>query len=305
MNILNKIKCRVQAYIEYIFSLHLLRQRYYMEAERLTEKALHTTESGVSHTNTLQGEGQLIVSLTTYDKRYQEVFLAIESIMQQTVKPDRIILWLADNMKDIPIPVTLQKQMKRGLEIEYCDDIRSFKKLIPTLKKYPDDVIVTIDDDVLYNFDVLENLVNIHKKHPNCVIGTKGQRMRREANGKLTPYVSWPDAGIVEKPSVMLFPVGCGGILYPAHILDDEVLNKEVFMSICQHGDDIWFKAMALKAGHKTVIVRNDTHANQYHDNPQWQDKGLTQIDINAGYNDTQIEAVFSKYDLYNVLGED
>ena len=37
---------------------------------------------------------EIVVSLTTYGNRIHEVYLTIESLLHQTVKPDRIILWL-------------------------------------------------------------------------------------------------------------------------------------------------------------------------------------------------------------------
>lgn len=48
------------------------------------------------------------------------------------------------------------------MEIAYCPDYRSYKKIIPTLRKYPEDVIITIDDDVLYGHETLEYLINAY-----------------------------------------------------------------------------------------------------------------------------------------------
>ena len=129
-----------------------------VKSELLKSCFLSTTESGVSQERI--SDTEVIVSLTTYSKRFYEVYLTIESIMQGTVKPNRIILWLADEMKNLPIPVSLQRQMERGLEIGYTKDIRSFKKLIPTLKEHPESVIITIDDDALYEYDLIENLLS-------------------------------------------------------------------------------------------------------------------------------------------------
>ncbi len=50
--------------------------------------------------------------------------------------------------------------MPKGLTIDWCEDIKSYKKLIPTLKKYPDAIIVTADDDLIYDNKWLEQLYN-------------------------------------------------------------------------------------------------------------------------------------------------
>ena len=50
---------------------------------------------------------KIIVSLTTYPKRIGTIWLTIETLMRQRVKPDEIILWLAQSqfpngLKDLP-----------------------------------------------------------------------------------------------------------------------------------------------------------------------------------------------------------
>ena len=62
---------------------------------QLNDYLLHSCESGVTDTHYCDHE--IIVSLTTYEPRLYETYLAIESIMQQTVKANRIILWLPDS----------------------------------------------------------------------------------------------------------------------------------------------------------------------------------------------------------------
>lgn len=101
---------------------------------------------GVS--NTQYTSHDIIVSLSTYGKRIWDVYLAIESVMQQTYKPNRIILNLDYLFKDVVLPITIQRQQKRGLEINYCEDIKSFKKLIPTAIKYPDAAIIIFIMDI-------------------------------------------------------------------------------------------------------------------------------------------------------------
>ncbi|MGL5426399.1 MAG: hypothetical protein ACRDAS_00590, partial [Cetobacterium sp.] len=89
-------------------------------------------------------EPQIIVSLTTYNKRIYDVHLTIESLFRQTLMPNKIILWLAeDEFNRYNIPFMLQKLEKKGLEIGFCKDLKSYKKLIPTLVKYPNDIVIT------------------------------------------------------------------------------------------------------------------------------------------------------------------
>ena len=51
------------------------------------------------------------------------------------------------------LPRDLLKLRSFGLTIDWCENLRSYKKLIPAIEKYPDDIIVTADDDVFYHAD--------------------------------------------------------------------------------------------------------------------------------------------------------
>jgi hypothetical protein len=71
---------------------------------------------------------ELIVSLTSYPRRFPILDFAIRSLLNQTVRPDRVILWLAeDDVTYLPSAV----RRLAGLEIRTCRDLRSFKKLVP------------------------------------------------------------------------------------------------------------------------------------------------------------------------------
>ena len=124
-------------------------------------------------------ERELIISFTTYNKRIHDVYLVVESIAQQTVKPNRLILWLDENEFTLEtIPEVLKKQVERGLEIRFCPNYRSYKKLIPTLQCFPSANVITIDDDILYPVDMIRRLVEEHNRFPDCVIGHNAHQMK-------------------------------------------------------------------------------------------------------------------------------
>ena len=76
-------------------------------------------------------EGDLIVSITTYGRRVHQVYLTLESIANQTCKPNKVILWLDENefSKD-SLPLSLKKLCKRGLIVRFCPNYKSYKKLV-------------------------------------------------------------------------------------------------------------------------------------------------------------------------------
>ncbi len=273
------------------------------KADTLTQLALNSNSKGV--TNDKYGNTEIIVSLTTYGRRLYRVHLTIESLMQQSMKANRIVLWLSDEFKDT-LPQTLLKQTKRGLDIRYCKDIRSYTKLVPSLREFPEATIITVDDDIIYEYDVLENLIVPHLKDQKSIFANRIHLMKKDAKGKLESYMKWkwsaPYTGRTDKCN---FLTGVGGVLYPPNSLDKEVLNEKVFLDICKYADDIWFTAMALKAG--TPIIKTFTFNSKgegYLENIHVQETGLSiqNIDPISCRNDYQIESVFSKYDLYKLI---
>lgn len=120
-------------------------------------------------------------------------------------------------------------------------------------------------------------------------------------------YRRWGRVTETDAVSPLNFLTGVGGVLYPAHCLDDEVLNEQVFTTICKYADDIWFYAMALKAG--TMVRKCLTHTDNGDDFITDDDDsapGLRLLNTKKGVegNDAQFAAVMSKYDLWSALKE-
>jgi hypothetical protein len=300
-NIKAKLKEWTQGKMKTLNGLVIKQLAYISRAEHLNNCALNSNERGTSDEQ--YGEHEIIVSLTTYDRRLCDVYLAIESIMQQTLKPNRIILWISDELKNSDIPLLLQKQQKRGLEIRYCKDIRSYTKLIPALRAFPSSVIITVDDDHLYNVDLIEHLVNAHKKNPGLIYGTKIHRMKLRSAKSLEKYTKWIWNYQSFDISPLNFPTGVGGVLYPPHCFNDEVFNEKVFLDICKYADDVWFKAMALlnNTASQKVHSRSKDSSSQLR-NEAIQDTSLQRINVKEGMNDVALKAVFGKYNLYERL---
>lgn len=128
--------------------------------------------------------------------------------------------------------------------------------------------------------------------------------MLPDGNGKLLPYMQWKWTYTNQDASIWNFPTGVGGALYPPHSLDEEVFNESVFLDICKYADDVWFKAMAMKKGtlSKKVYTHNP-QGEEYFLNEPVQDMGLSLINTQGEMlNDKQIDAVFTKYNLYPLL---
>lgn len=183
-------------------------------------------------------------------------------------------------------------------------DIRSYTKLIPALMMCPDDAIVTVDDDMLYEIDMLEKLVNAYLEDPGYVYCNRQHRMVLNKNDELQPYNRWWWNCPETDANILNFPTGVGGVLYPPRSFDEEVFNENVYMDICRFADDVWFKAMTMKKGMLSrKVVTRDPRGEEFLVNDAVQDMGLFHLNIRGkNLNDPQIKAVFDKYDLYALL---
>jgi len=269
----------------------------------LREKTLCSKEVGVSSDKYCSEE--IIVSLTSHGERIYDVYLAIESIMQGSIKPNRILLWLSeDEFGQALLPQTLLLQKERGLEIRFGKDIKSFMKLVPTLAEYPNACIVTIDDDAIYEFDLLERLVHAHIKSPEAICACRVHKIKLKENGQPVSYLDWEQCVDSCDSSPFCFPTGVGGTLYPAHCLSQEVFNESVFMSLCPFADDVWFYAMGVINNTPFLKVKTPKPRGYYYELPAAFTNALfiKNEDSEECRNDKQIEAVFNKYRIPDIL---
>ncbi|MBD8946440.1 MAG: hypothetical protein EGR97_03870 [Clostridiales bacterium] len=260
---------------------------------RYTLKNRFSKKNGITD----NGEIEVIVSLTSFPARIHTVFYAIETLMNQTVKPNKIILWLSkEQFSSINhLPKTLLRQRKRGLEIYLVDDdLKGHKKYYYAFRTFPNSKIITFDDDLLYPSYAIERLIDKNKEYPNCVCCNRGHEIKI-ADGKICSYKEWVKEAIyLNTPTNCLCPTHGAGALFPVNSVDNDVFCVEKIKKYVYYSDDIWLKAMAFKKGTKAVYTN---------DFPQWlfvirgsQNVTLAQKNINQNQNDFAISLIMEDY---------
>jgi len=225
-------------------------------------------------TNEHKRNPQIIVSLTTFPERINIVIKTLKTLLTQTMKPDMVILWLAPEQfpngeKDLPQELLDLKEY--GLTIDWYKDIRSYKKIIPTLKKYPDAVIITTDDDIYYAPDTVETLYKSYLEHPQEIQAHRCDRIRLGINNVIT----WAKTRELYKDlhrgeaDFCQRLTGYGAVLYPPHSLYKDVTNEDIIAKTIPTHDDIWLWAMAVLAGTKTRLVKGYSESINYIESSQ------------------------------------
>ncbi len=259
--------------------------------------AMHSTKSLISPVS--HGQPSCVVSLTTYSKRIHDVYVVIESLGEQTIKANKIVLWLDENEFCLDsIPELLKKQMDRGLDVRFYQNIRSYKKLIPSLKLFPESDIITVDDDFIYPHDFIEILVKESRANLNCIVGVRSHTIAIEG-GQPLPYKKWDYESSFAKNGSFTFLTTGAGTLFPAHILNDEFCNEDEFMNLCPSADDVWINFMCIKYGIERKKVHDDrVFRSRFISLDAHQDIALNKENVHKNQNDEQIKRVVDRYSI-------
>lgn len=196
----------------------------------------------------------ITLSLTSFPPRLATLHLCIKSLMRQTMKPDRIVLYLGADCEGVPLPKKLLALQKKGLAIRYVGgDLRPHKKYLYAMKDFPDDFIVTADDDLLYCRTLLADLWKAHETHPDALVASRVHLMKANG-GSILPYRDWlHETGTVREPTHALLSTNGAGSLFPPHCLAPEALDEDLAARLCLNADDIWLKFMLIRGGTKVL----------------------------------------------------
>lgn len=240
----------------------------------------------------------IIVSLTSFPARINNLWLVIECILRQTVKPSRIVLWLSKEQFSCTdnVPSKLRSYMDKGLDIRLVDgDIRSHKKYYYAFEEFNDKKVILIDDDIYYHSTLIENLLAMEEKHKkeNVVVCTYAYYMRYDENGNLLPYNSWyKDLSKEEECSSSLFFGSGGGTLIKPSLLTPEWSNLDKALELTPLADDIWLNAMIRLSSLRIVKTKGKIVLPVHSKN----DVKLKQTNVYQNQNDVQLNNVISYY---------
>ena len=237
----------------------------------------------------------LVVSLTSYPARYGVLASTLKCLLDQTVKPDRTVLWIATD-EYASLPPSVLDLTRHGLDIRQCANTRSYKKILPPLELWPDSFIVTADDDVWYKPSWLETITRGYDPGKPAIVCRRAHEPTFDADGRVRPYANWyseVDMEAGDAPRAGLFPTGIGGVLYPPGSLAPEVTNSAAIQELCPDADDIWLYWMGHLAGSRYRQVGGPFRQVAW---PRSQRTSLQSQNIDQGRNDVQMAMMQARY---------
>lgn len=239
---------------------------------------------------------QIVVSLTTFPGRIGKLDLCIKSILRQSCKPDKIIIWLGNDTSKEIAEKYLTKYRKYGVEyvIDSENNYFSHKKYIYAFKKYTNSIIITLDDDLIYAKSLIKSLVKKYKKYPNSIIARRVHEITW-TNKEMNKYNNWNwECFKIRKPSFKLCATTGAGTLFPPNIYKKDDLNYNIIKEYAATADDIWLKFMSVK--NKVKVVWAGNFLQMPVEIEENNNEALSNVNVAENKNDTYIRKIIHDF---------
>ena len=240
-------------------------------------------------------EKKVILALTSYPPRFPMLDKVLKRLLDQTFKPDRLILYLDDFLKPGDVPDSITSLTQYGLEIRYVPyDLKPHKKYFFAMQEFPEDVVITVDDDTIYSRELVETLVASWRRFPDCVSALRAHKIAFKG-GELRPYTEWGwKCEELNRPSMRFMATGGGGVLYPPHCIPKEGFDVDAIKATSLSADDLWLKFMELRTGTKVVICGRQALLDSV-EIEEVQHTALKFNNVNQGANDRCIRLLMDR----------
>ena len=199
----------------------------------------------------------VIVTCTSTPERLHIFRYALLSLLRQTLQPDLLLINLnKDSFKNAS---DLDRRLPERIQADYTkinlvEDVGPHTKLLPALEfASATDLIITVDDDVIYSETLVEDLVHCSRGAPSAICCTRARRIAQTSNGDFAKYRSWPNIRTCCE-GLDILPLGVGGVAYRRSFFDEMFLVDRAFLYLAPSADDLWFKVSSL-INRTSVIV--------------------------------------------------
>lgn len=202
---------------------------------------------------------EFIVAFTTHGVRVKHINKTLNSLLNQTLKPYKIVITIHKDDEQYITKETYNLIKKyKFIDLIICDKkIGPHTKYFYAMQKYRNYAVITVDDDHEYDNDLCESLWKSYIDNPNLISARRVHLIKRNEMGVPLSYNLWRyNCRDIKTPNMDLFATGVGGVLYPPDILKISDKNLPA-INACLYADDIYLKWLEEKMGIETVWCKN------------------------------------------------
>ena len=188
------------------------------------------------------------VRVTTTANRVDLLTRAVDAFTKQTYV--NFNLHIIISQKPYLIDHGFEKAPAFGDErvfVHWSENTGSYRKMYPLDLIDISKPLMTIDDDVLYDIDILKKFMQAYEdSQKEMIICSMARRRIKNLFGRVANYESWP----LERKKLLsldLLPIGAGGVLYPPSYLAFPEHSSKIYLDLAPKNDDIWFNSIARK----------------------------------------------------------
>jgi len=220
----------------------------------------------------------VVVCFSTIPSRIDRCLPMVQSLLRQTYSPQGIFLFLPEEYarenQSYSIPSWIEDN---GIKVRHVEkDYGPATKLIPALEMDldPDTMIITVDDDIIYEAHLIEELVKVAEAVPDSAVGFLGIGSGY-VHGEYIPESHIP---------VPFCLGGYRGICYRRKFFDYDLLMSQ-YERFCGDGicvvDDQLFCAHVKKRGYGLAVAKTN-HPRRYNRDEHTMQGFPYDLDING-----------------------
>ena len=208
----------------------------------------------------------IYISLTSIYQKQKLLLNTLNSIKTQNLLPNKCYIFLSEKpylldkgFKDKILQDNLQNFIDKNselFEIRWCENIGPYRKLLPLLKeKWNEDcLILTIDDDIIYHPNLINQSVSDYNKYKCCIAYRGFTPIIENIDFKNLSYVKGNKQ--ILKHLYNFANSGVGTVNHPSfyHKTRDVIFNLEYITDCCKTSDDIWYYLCRILNNIETVL---------------------------------------------------
>lgn len=195
--------------------------------------------------NAPKTRGRIVLSLAPAAADYAAVKYSLQSLLNQTLQADKIIVQLGrEHYQGKQFCYNFVNLLDQGVDLRWCADHGGYNQLLPTVRDYPDDIIITCGCAAVYPQNFLEALYANYKSKPGAAHCYYASRVINDAEGLRFLF----GAGDTAKTDFLNMPHANLGLLLPPASMPAAAFDQDVYLRHAPRYCDLWYWLMLLSA---------------------------------------------------------